>query len=437
MIKGFCDMLSVRVPFRSSSMIVAGDRILRLTPEGEEVWAKEMWQQVKEEATSSAVVSVRSINYVDATAPLERVNRNSDIPFDMLVCKRYGQDARSEDYELATLFIDIQGNPTKFMNKGLNVWGSFDMRETIVEFLCIILKKVGVWQEMTGHEKLNVLNLNVYATRFDYTTNLRFKTEQEKLGFLDTMEKQALSKHSVKSTTYGSSYFGSVSWIRTVFYDKVKELLAQHKKLKPSSGMTEEEVIQREEVRGRMLEASLYSGKLVRFENRIGRNYIRDKKLKKLNDLIGHLEEFEEVEIAGKIERRSVFMTKRVDGLNLGQMPVVDAEVRKAEETIKKLVELKEMKRTCIPLFRAWSAGLPFDDFCSKTTRYSCRQEILKAVKIDIMNDRIEAGKESRVVPMIRVIEASFASPCEAAMKHIHTPNADRFREEVKLHAVG
>ena len=438
--KLFCDRLAIRIPCRTPK-VLQGNTWSETTPQGEIVTTFNKWAMVESEATHSARIAMRTMNYAEAIEPLVTTSMRNKTPLETAIHKRYGSDVSLSDVNhQGSLFLDISGNPTKFMNEGVNVWGCSNMRETITEFVCLQLQKQGFWDLMSAKQKRQVLDLNFYVTQFDFTTNLKFKTEQDMKEFLDVLNAQAEAKHSKKSTTHGSCYFGSRNWIRTVFYDKSKEVLANSKKLKLKNSMNDDEKKRVILQQNKVAEAVLYAQNLVRFEVRIGKDYIRDKKLKKLKDLIDHLEETEIVTSQGKEIERNVFMNKRLEALNLGQMPLNNDEIEQAKNTVDRLADAGEIAKSCKGTFRIWMTGQNPREVVSKATFYRHRKEILEAVFIDInciRQDELERREAAKkVVPLIRVIEASFAAPCENAMKHIHQPNADRFRQDLGLRAV-
>lgn len=403
----FCDWISVRV-FIRKPLKVGGDRVLRLTPEGEQLWAKDLWAKVEaDEGSGSASVAVKAVDWQALCEPFVNLGAVSGQLAEK-VKERYGAwlDLNNLEGQLA---VDISGNPTKWMNKGLNVWGSPSMVSVIGLFLVDVLRASGI--DLDVNELAQVVSLKgCFVTRFDLTTNLTFESQIAKREFLLSMAGQAESKRGKKSVCDTTSYFGDAAWVQTKFYDKAGEVEYQGRKLRLKDKMTEAEKERVKALAERMAAAVLYSNTLARFEVRIGRGYIKDKGLRRLADLLEHIEGEKGVE----------FMKTRLDTLNLGQMPVGEREIEQAQATIERLAGGKAVSAGCVGMFRLWAKGDEVKTAYPRRTYYKWRKEILQAVGVDVGLVRLEEKERreqaAKVVPLVRVIEATTAAPSKEAM---------------------
>jgi len=169
-------------------------------------------------------VSVKSLTLSDIIKQHEMAVKRHKLSMPDILERKYGSwilDANDDD----KVAIYISGNPTRFF-QGHNIWGSSDKTTLIVDYLVTVLKRLKLWESMTGQEQLNVYNLHVLCSRLDLTTNIEAKSELEKMMIMQTLVTQAIAPRENKRTenletvTFGSNEYNMLS-----IYDKHKEIM--------------------------------------------------------------------------------------------------------------------------------------------------------------------------------------------------------------------
>lgn len=404
----FCDWITIRVAFRHKAGLF-GDKILRIDGNGQSKWTKNLWQRVESEASSSVATSLKSISDDDIRAPFERIAKKDDkLTVDEKLMFRYGQDIEHDE---PFLFVDISGNPTKFL-QGQNVWGSDDIEGACVAYLKQVLKESNIWQAMNKGERAKVERLDVYCTRFDLTTNLIMKTESDKKAFLAAVAQQAESKRGKVNVVNTTTYFGAETWCQVKFYDKIAEVMANLPKLDFKATKQENEPIIKmlKFVSAVNIELLPY----VRCELRIGKDYIRDNKINKLYKIIEHINEKAEVKKGGLI-------MEKVSALKLGQKGTTTATIKEATLKLEELRREKVINAALVNTFKLWATGENVRDCVSKATFYRHRKELIGLVSVDVSLINVEAKEQrSKIVPLIREVEAATCSPSQAFDDYIY-----------------
>jgi len=396
----FCDWLTIRVAIKHKSGVL-GDKIQRIDPAGVTAWERDLWKTVENEASSSQVVSVKSLKYRDVCEPFLRMKQSEKMNWREMVFLRYGAaiEENSEDF----LFLDISGNPTKYL-QGQNIWGSSNIREVCIEYIKAVLKQLNLWEKMTAKERKNVLALRVWCTRFDLTTNFDLRTVADKSAFLGAVSKQAESKRGKKQAINSTTYFGSAEYLQVKFYDKANEVAAGLPKLNYKSPKNEQShVLKYREFVGKIHDEIMG---LVRCELRLGRGFIRKNCGMYLLSVLEY------------IEKGGVIMGE-VKKLKLGQHATRQS-LKEAQKALESMAEAKAIPRACVGIFVNWRNGETCQNLVARATFYKYRKLILEAVNIDISLVRTEEKKRrAKVVPLIREIEAAPAFPCEAFEPYI------------------
>jgi len=390
----FCDWLTVRVAIKHKKGIL-GDKILRIDPTGVTAWERDLWKTVENEASSSQVVSVKSLKYRDVAEPFLRMKQSGKMNWREMLFLRYGAaiDETTEDF----LFLDISGNPTKFL-QGQNVWGSNDMRACCLSYIKTILKQLNYWEKMTKKERENVENFHVWCTRFDLTTNFDLGNVADKNAFLSAVSKQAESKRGKKQAINTTTYFGSVEYLQVKFYDKSTEVAANLPKLNFQQSKDE----QKDSLKYRKFAGHIHNEilGLVRCELRLGRGFLRKNCGLYLNSVLEYIE-------------KGGLIMREVKKLKLGQHATKQS-LKEAQRTLEALAAAKSLPRACVGIFVNWRNGETVQNLVARATFYKYRKLILEAVNIDISLVRTEEKKRrAKVVPLIREIEAAPAQPSQ------------------------
>lgn len=389
----FCDWLTIRVAIKHSKGIL-GDKIQRINPDGVEAWSRDLWKTVENEASSSSTVSVKSLTYQDVVEPFLRMKQSDKFNWRERVILRYGAaiDEKTEDY----LFLDISGNPTKFL-QGQNIWGSDDLRQVCRTYIKTVLQQLKLWEVMTKKERKDVMNLRVWITRFDLTTNFDFENAADKSVFLGSVAQQAESKRGKKQAINTTVYFGSAEYMQVKFYDKLAEVLFNMPKLKHAESAES----QKDALEYRKFVEKVHTEilGLVRCELRLGRSFIRKNCGMYLVNVLDYIE-------------KGGLIMREIKKLKLGQKGTTVKNLKDAQKVLEQMARAKTFPRSVVGSFVQWKNGETVSDLLPRTTFYRHRKEIMAAVDIDISLVRVEEKKRrAKIVPLIREIEAIPARP--------------------------
>jgi len=378
----FCDWITIVIAYKHDKRLENGN-ITSVNAAGEVEYVKHKRHMV--EASSSARVSLRSVQ------TLEMMGHNEDVAkFTFKIhCLENPRDKRSTRFDA----LEISGNPTKWLNRGHNIWGSTDIEGAIALFIQEVLKEAGI--ELNLWELKQVKDLQVYPNRIDLTTNFRMDSENDAKRWLDAVCTQSKSRYQAAKGYGTSAYFGERSKRKTtVFYKKKEEVMRNSKKLKKE--------IEPKDYKTIIDEAET----LVRFEMRLHSQWFRAKKVNTLANFI---------KIMGKID----MMRNELEQLKLGQMDLSDDEVNRQKEILFDSLEGQRIRASVISTFNDWKNGENPRRSCSANTYWKYKKIIKGVTGIDIANERV-ISKKGKVVPLVTYITAYASAPSQDYARLMH-----------------
>jgi len=358
-------------------------------------WKKHKRLMLDADGSASARVSVRSVDC------LERTGTNEDYE----AWSRKWHCIISNPDKTPTKFdcLEISGNPTKWLNKGHNVWGSQDMAAAFFDWVKEVLSVLGI--ELSLWEYNQLKNGYVMPMRMDITSNMRVDASSDVKRLLNAIQQQADSRYQNRSAVGTTAYFGKDSRVKSiVFYDKHVEFMNQTKKKKFKGKL------------GNNLGTVLVETQgLIRYELKLKSQWFRTKHFNTLYGFFNYMD-------------NNSLMEDELDKLNLGQLDMSDDEINKKEALLMESLKGQRVRNSVMNSFYYWKQGNVVKDRVQKDTFYKHRKIIEPITGIDIKNQRVIEGK-GKVVPLITYVRASFSSPGKEYSDLIYQPASSTLKQ--------
>ena len=280
--------------------------------------------------------------------------------------------------------VEISGSPTKWLNRGHNIFGCNDIEKCLSDFIREILAKAEI--KLADWELQRVNDFKVFPTRIDLTMNFRCETENDVSRILYGLSTQATSSYQNRQAVNGQSvYFGKSSKVKTLlFYNKKEEFLKNNKKVAGVVADNFETIF--EETKN-----------LLRFELRLKSQWLRDRSCSSLRDVFSH-DDYKNI------------MVNEMNKLNLGQLDLSEKELDTQYDKIKYALEGQRIKNSVLNTFESWRNGRRLMDAVSEKTYYKHRKLIEGITGIDVKNIRNVSG-EAKVIPIITFVTAHSSEP--------------------------
>jgi len=370
----FCDWLTVIIPFKHEKRQHDGKNV-SIDANGAIEYTKHKRKMI--EASSSARVSIRSINTLDLMGSNEDVTKFTF----KIHCLENIKDKRAFEFDA----LEISGNPTKWLNRGHNIWGCNDIEKAVSQFIKEVLKKANI--SLNLWELKQVRDLKIYPSRIDLTTNFRLSSESDAKRWLEAVVSQAKSKYQASKSYATSAYFGERSKIKTtVFYKKKEEFIKNSKKLKKEMTDKNYQTILNE------------TETLIRYEHRLQSQWFRKRNI---NTLKNFLNIYKEINI----------MEDELKQLKLGQMDLSDSEINEQQKAILKALEGQRIRHSVLSTFTSWKLGEDIRSLMTRNLYFKHKKIIKEITNIDITNKRITTKDAGKVIPLVQYITAFAAAP--------------------------
>lgn len=370
----FCDWLTVIIPFKHEKRKHSGQNV-SIDENGKIEYTKHRRKMI--EASSSARVSIRSVNTFDL------MGQNEDaFKFGLKIhCLENLKDKRTTEFDA----LEISGNPTKWLNRGHNIWGCDDIERAIGQFIKEVLKKADI--ELNLWELKQLRDFQIYPSRIDLTTNFRLSSESDAKRWLEAVVAQAKSKYQASKSYATSAYFGERSKIKTtVFYKKKEEFIKNSKELKKEMTSEDYKTILNE------------TETLIRYEHRLQSQWFRKRNINTIKNFLN-------------IYKKLNIMGDEMAQLKLGQMDLSDKEVNEQQKALFEALKGQRVRNSVVATFAAWKNGENPREMISDDTYWKHKKMILALTGIDITNQRVITKEVGKVVPLVQYITAYAAAP--------------------------
>lgn len=329
------------------------------------------------EASSSARTSLRSLRSAELCGQKEELE---DFYF-KIACL---DNPKGEKTKFDCL--EISGNPTKWLNKGHNLWGTDNIEMAIEQYIKEVLAAAGI--TLSDWERNKVDNLEVYPQRIDLTSNIRCDGEGEALRLTEAMANQSKSKYQAARGYGTSAYFGEKSKVKTtVFYKKRDEFVFNWKKVNKD----DKDLIKHYDLLYKETEG------LVRYEHRLKTQWFRKRNLNTLRKFLN---------IKGDLN----IMENNLEQLNLGQMDISDEEVNRIQAQLFEQLEGLRIRNSIISTFKDWKLGENVEASMARNTYFKHKKMIKNLTGLDISNPRRKA-EFGKVVPLITYVTGQVSAP--------------------------